>query len=189
MAPRTMTTMPSAPASTTPASRELLELAGRVTHRLDPGLECRLDQPGEQQVLLDRGCVGAEPVRAPGSLPRNTVGHRLDRGQHRPRRRVRASSFALPRAALDRASETRCRVDQSPGRRRQLLGRAADDLGEDHARVPAGAHQRRLGDGLDDLASRRDPPALARDRQARRARRASSAPCCRRCRRRRPGRR
>ena len=42
-------------------------------------------------------------------------------------------------------------VDQLAGARDQLLGGAADELGEDHAGVAAGAEQRGARDGLDDL--------------------------------------
>ena len=45
------------------------------------------------------------------------------------------------------------RVDQLARAARQLLGRAANDLGEDHAAVAARAEQRGAGDGLDDLVA------------------------------------
>jgi hypothetical protein len=41
----------------------------------------------------------------------------------------------------------------SPGRLIELLGRAADELGEDHAAVAAGAEQRGAGDRVDDLVA------------------------------------
>ena len=43
------------------------------------------------------------------------------------------------------------RVDQLAGAGDQLLGGAADQLGEDHAGVAARAQQRGAGDGVDDL--------------------------------------
>ena len=45
------------------------------------------------------------------------------------------------------------RVDQLARARDQLLGRAADQLGEDDAAVAARAEQRGAGDGLDDLVA------------------------------------
>ena len=44
-------------------------------------------------------------------------------------------------------------VDELAGARDQLLGGAADELGEDHAGVAAGAQQRGAGDRVDDLVA------------------------------------
>ena len=45
------------------------------------------------------------------------------------------------------------RVDELAGPRDELLGRAADELGEDHAAVAARAEQRGAGDRVDDLVA------------------------------------
>ena len=83
------------------------------------------------------------------------------------------------------------RVHELAGPADQLLGGAADELGEDHAGVAAGAEQRRAGHGVDDLVAPDLVDVALRGEvvELGAARRAASAPCCRRCRRRRPGRR
>ncbi len=190
--PRMITTSPSAPASTTPASASGLELLGRVAQRLLAGEQRR--RPASRRASRSAR-LGGRPgssaraaqlvdVRSAtaSAIARITVSIVPSAGlAHRRRRRAPGRWRAPPRSAPGRSAAP-------PGR--QNLGGAADDLAQDHARVAAGAHQRRAGHLVDDVrCGRRRPGNSSAGRRARRARGASSAPCCRRCRRRRPGRR
>ena len=63
--------------------------------------------------------------------------------------RAHGAVGAVGRARHRRADQHR--VDELAGARDQLLGGAADQLGEDHAGVAARAQQRGAGDRVDDL--------------------------------------
>ena len=114
-------------------------------------VERALEQLGEQRVLL----VGEAPVGQPrlrhvGELGGDPVGHLAHHGEDRAlRRRAHGAVGAIGRARHRRPDQHR--VDQLARARDQLLGGAADELGEDHAGVAAGAEQRRAGDRVDDL--------------------------------------
>ena len=87
---------------------------------------------------LGDGVVAARDDRREVGAVLGRVGHRADRGQHRPLDRL-----------LHRAIGGVARRAEGLGEIVALgerLGRAADDLREDHAGVAAGAHQRRARD-------------------------------------------
>jgi hypothetical protein len=85
-----------------------------------------------------------------GELGRDAVRHLAHHGQDRALGRgAHGPVGAVGRARHRRADEDR--VDELARTRDQLLGGAADQLGEDHAGVAAGAQQRRAGDRVDDL--------------------------------------
>ena len=117
-------------------------------------LERPLEHLGEHRVLLLVGRVGVEArlrhVRELGRDPVRHLAHDRDhralgRVAHRRRRRRRRRAPARPTRARGSTS--------SPGPARQLLGRAAHDLREDHAAVAARAEQRGARDGLHDLVA------------------------------------
>ncbi len=77
--------------------------------------------------------------------------------RHRPRHRQHRALGGLadrcPRGVrrVQQSGLDHLGVDQPARRSRELLGRAADDLAQDHARVPASAHERRASDRAHDL--------------------------------------
>ncbi len=139
--------------------RELLRPA---LHGLLARLEGVLEHLGEQLVLLLDGGVGTE---APGvhvrEVVRHAAGHRTDRREHRALGRVADRRVGGVGGARERGGDED-RIDQLARPRSQLLGRPADDLGEDHAGVAARAEQRRARDRADDLvaAGHVDGPAV-----------------------------
>jgi hypothetical protein len=78
------------------------------------------------------------------------VGHLAEDGQHRALGRLPHRLVRGVRRAREGGRDEH-RVDQLARTARQLLGRAADDLAENHARVAAGAHQGGAGEGVDQL--------------------------------------
>ena len=114
--PRTISTSPAAPASTTPASFSTGSISRVCATISSPAATIS----GRSAAALGR------------------VGQLADRGQHRPLDRL-----------LDGAVRGVARRAESLGEVVALgerLGRAADDLRQDHARVAARAHQRRARD-------------------------------------------
>ena len=165
-----------------------VELLGGALDRLLPRPGGHREHLGQQLVLLGVARLGGEALAVHvRQVLRGRVRHLADHGQHGSLSRVTHGFVGGVGGARERRRHQH-RVDQLPGAAGQLLGGAADDLAQDHARVAARAHQRRPGDGVDDLlASALCRSAARRGRPARSSRRAWSAPCCPRCRRRRPG--
>ena len=110
--PRTISTSPAAPASTTPASAST-------------GSSSR----------VRRDAVVAARDRPPRGRRRlGLLGELADRGQHRPLDRLADGAVGGVARAAERGREVVGAAER--------LGGAADDLRQDHARVAAGAHQR-----------------------------------------------
>ena len=87
-----------------------------------------------------------------GQLGRDPVRHLAHDRDHRPLGRIAHGRVGGVGGARQRGRDEH-RVDQLAGTARQLLGRAAHDLGQDHPAVAARAEQRRPRDGLDDLVA------------------------------------
>ena len=126
---------------------------GAALDRVLPGVERRLEDVGEHAVLLVVAGVGAQPrdrhVREIGD---DAPGHLARDREHRALGGVADRAVgALGRAGHGRADEHR--VDELARPRDQLLGRAANELGEDDARVPARAQQRGARDRVHDLVA------------------------------------
>ena len=125
---------------------------GAAPDGLLAGVERALEHLGDQQVLAV-DLVLAEPrlvhVR---QLERDAVGHLAHDREDRPLGRLADGVVGAVGGARHRGAD-QDRVDQLAGPRRQLLGRAADQLGEDHAAVAARAEQRGAGHALDDLVA------------------------------------
>ena len=117
------------------------------------------------QLVLALGVVVVQPrLRHVAELVGDPVRHVLHDGEDRPLGRIAHGAVgAVGRAGHGRADEHR--VDELAGPRGELLGRAADELGEDHAGVAARAQQRGAGHGVDDLVAA-DLVDVARARQA-----------------------
>ena len=142
-------------------------------HGLLPGVE-RASSTSAMQRVLALGVVVVQPrlghVRELGGDP---VGHLAHDGEDRALGRLAHGAVgAVGRARHGGADQHG--VDELAGARGELLGRTADELGEDHARVAARAEQRRAGDGVDDLVAA-DLVDLARRPTGGRARRAPRA--------------
>ena len=129
------------------------ELLGAALHGLLGRLERVLEHLGEQLVLLLGRGVGpqARAVHV-GEVVRHPAGHRAHGGEHRALGGVAHRGVG----GVGRAGEgggDQDRVDQLAGPRSELLGRAAHDLGEDHAAVAARAEQGRAGHRGHDLVA------------------------------------
>ncbi len=137
------------------------ELVGPLLDRLLGGLQRPLEHVGDQRVLLLRAGVGAEPLGVHvREILRDAVRHRAHGAQHRPLGGV-ADRVG---GGVGGARGGRCDedgVDQLTRPRRQLLGRPADDLRQDHAAVAARAEQRRAGDRRDDFLAADDVERLS----------------------------
>ena len=147
---------------------------GTAPDRLLAGVERALEHLGDQLVLaLD--VVLLQPRLAACARARDATRCAISRTTVRivPSAGSRTESYARS-AARAIAAPIEHGVDQLAGARRQLLGGAADQLGEDHAGVAARAEQRGAGDRVDDLVAA-DLVELARRRRAGRARRARRA--------------
>jgi hypothetical protein len=111
----------------------------------------RLQHLREDRVLLLGRRLPAEPgdvhVR---EAPRHRGGDLAEDGEHRALRRVAHRGIGRVRG-VGEGGRDQLRIDQLARAAGELLSRAADDLGEDHARVAAGAHQRGAGEHVDDL--------------------------------------
>ncbi len=125
---------------------------GTAPDRLLAGVERALEHLRDQRVLA-LGVDLLEPrllhVR---ELARDAVRHLAHDGQDRPLRRL-AHRVVGTVGRVGHGGADQHRVDQLAGPRGQLLGGAADQLGEDHARVPPRPEQRRAGYGVDDLVA------------------------------------
>ena len=139
---------------------------GAALDRVLARLQRALDHVGDDRVLLAGGRVGAEPrfghVRELGG---DAVGHLAHHGQDRALGRLTHRSVCLVGSARQcRADQDR--IDQLARAAGELLGGAADQLREDHARVPARTEERGAGDRVDDLvaADLVDRPSLGRGR-------------------------
>ena len=108
---------------------------------------------GDHRVLLAVGGVGAEPgVRHVRELGGDAVGHLAHDGQDRALGGLADRAVGLVGGPRQRGAD-QDRVDELAGPAGQLLGGAADQLREDHARVAARAEQRRPRDRGDDLVA------------------------------------
>ena len=126
---------------------------GPALHGVLAGVERALEQLREQRVLLfGLALVGQARLRHVGELGRDAVGHLAHHREDRALRRGAHGAIGAVRCARHRGADQN-RVDELAGARDQLLGGAADELGEDHARVAARAEQRRAGDRVDDLVA------------------------------------
>ncbi len=92
----------------------------------------------------------ARVLRAVGDVGDDLVGHLPRHGQDRALGRLAHRGVGAVGRVRERRADQR-RVDQLAGPRDELLGRAADQLGEDHAGVPPRAQQRGARHRLHDL--------------------------------------
>ena len=123
---------------------------GAAVDRLLPHPDRLGQDPGEHGVLVGRRGVGVEALAARvrdhvGHVP----GHLADDREDRPLGRRADRAVGLIGRAGHRGGQQH-RVDELAGTGDQLLRRAADELGEDHAGVAAGAEQRGPGHRADD---------------------------------------
>ena len=127
------------------------ELIGSPLHGLRARLERVLEHLGEQLVLLLGARLGAEPLLVHvREVVRHAAGHRADRREHRALGRVAHRRVGGVGRARERRGHEH-RIHQLALAARELLGRAAHDLGEDHAAVAARAQQRGAGNRRHDL--------------------------------------
>ncbi len=126
---------------------------GAALDRLLAGLQRLLDHLGDHRVLL-LGGRRRDPggVRHVGELGGHPDGHLAHHGEDRALGRIAHRAVGLVGGAGQRGADQH-RIDQLARTAGQLLGRAADQLGEDHAGVAARAEQRRAGDRGDDLVA------------------------------------
>ena len=127
---------------------------GAALDRLLAGLERALEHLGDQRVLAARRVA---PGSSRGSVHVRAArwrrgGHLAHDGEDRPLGRLAHGAVGPVGGARHRGAD-QDRVDELAGAARELLGGAADQLGEDHAAVAAGAEQRRAGDAIDDLVA------------------------------------
>jgi hypothetical protein len=131
--------------------RQHLELLGGSLDRLLPCPGRHRKHLGQELVLLGITGLGGEPLSIHvGQVLRGRVRHLADHRQHRPLGGVTHRLVCGVGGARERGRDQN-RVHQLPGAARQLLGGAADDLAQDHTRVPARPHQGRPGHRVDDL--------------------------------------
>ena len=126
---------------------------GPALDRLLAGVERGLEHVGDQRVLLlGRGDAVQAGLRHVRELGRDPMRHLAHHGEDRALGgRAHGAVGAIGRARQRGADQDR--VHQLAGARDQLLGGAADQLGEDHPRVAARSQQRGAGDGVDDLVA------------------------------------
>jgi hypothetical protein len=132
-----------------------LELLGRARHRPLAILDRPFQDLGQDRVLLLVADVAAEPLLVGlevGQLAGQRVGHLAEDGEHRPLGRL-AHRLVGGVGGAGEGGGDQHRVDQLAGAAGQLLGGAADDLAEDHPGVATGPHQRRPGQGLNQLGA------------------------------------
>ena len=104
-------------------------------HRCLGRLERLLEHFGEHAILLLSAGVMAQPRRLhPRQLGRHTMGHLSHHRDHRSLCRIANRRVGGVGRARERRRDQH-RIDQLAGTAGQLLGRAANDLGEDHAAV------------------------------------------------------
>ena len=128
-----------------------VELLGGSLDRLLPRAGGHRQHLGQQLVLLLVARLGGEALAVHvREVLRGRVRHLADHGQHRSLSGVTHRFVSGVGGARERRRDQH-RVDQLTRAAGQLLGGAADDLAQDHARVAPRAHQGRPGDGVDDL--------------------------------------
>ena len=125
---------------------------GAAPHRLLARVERALEHLGDQQVLAADLLLAEPRLVHVRQLEGDAVGHLAHDREDRPLGRLADGVVRAVGGARHRGPD-QDRVDELAGARGELLGRAADQLGEDHAAVAAGAEQRRAGDALDDLVA------------------------------------
>jgi hypothetical protein len=130
-----------------------LEQVGRPLDRLLPGVQCLLEHVGQHGVLARLGHSVAEPrLGRVGDLRGHARRHLAHHGEDRALRgRAHRPVRALHRPRHGRGDQHR--VDELAGPRDQLLRGAADELGEDHARVATRPEQRGARHRVDDLVA------------------------------------
>jgi hypothetical protein len=129
------------------------QLLGPALHGLLAGFERVLQHLGEQLVLLLRGGLGAEALRVHvREVVSHAARHRAHGGEHRALGRVahrRVRRVGRPR----QRGRHQHRIHELARSRGELLGRAANDLGEDHSAVAARAQQGGAGHRAHDLVA------------------------------------
>ncbi len=126
---------------------------GPAAQRRLAGRDRPFEHVGQYAVLLGALGVGPQPRRGLVSQPRGHVrGHVAHDREHRSLGRRADRGVSALRRARHRGAE-QDRIDQLARARDQLLGRAADELGEDDAAVAARAQQRGADDRVDDLVA------------------------------------
>ena len=140
--------------------RQHIELPRGSLHRPLAGPRGHLEHVRQQLVLLlVPGGAGEALAVHVGKVRGDGVGHLADHGEHRPLGGIAHGLIGGIGGPGERRRD-QDRVDELPRAAGELLGRPADDLAEDHAGVPPGAHQRRTRDGVHELVS------VGRDRLA-----------------------
>ena len=112
----------------------------------------RLEHLGDQLVLARGVHVVQARLRVLADLVHDPARHVVRDGEDRPFRRI-AHRGVRPVGGAQHRRADQHRVDELAGAGGELLRRAADELGEDHAGVAARAEQRRARDGVDDLVA------------------------------------
>ena len=148
-----MTVSPKPPASTTPASRRTGSRSGPRRTELWPASSARSSTSAISASWRSASSLGAQPrlghVRELGG---DAVGHLAHDGEDRALGRLAHGVVGAVGRAGHRGADQHG-VDELAGAGGELLGGAADQLGEDDAGVAAGAEQRGAGDGVDDLVA------------------------------------
>ena len=115
---------------------------GAPLHRCFPGLERTLEHLGEKLVLLVvRGIRIETLLLHVGELTGDAVGHLTDDGDHRFLRRIAHRVVGSVGRARQCGGHQHW-IDQLARAARKLLGRAANDLRQDHAAVATSAEER-----------------------------------------------
>ncbi len=126
------------------------ELVGTALDGLRAGLEGTLEHRGQQLVLLGGRGGGSQAPRVHVSeVVRHAARHRPDGGEHRPLGGIAYRGVRRVRRPGE-GGRHQDRVDELPAPARELLGRAAHDLREDHAAVAASPEERRPRHSRDD---------------------------------------
>ena len=129
------------------------EQVGAALDRLLAGLQGALDHARDRNVLLSGRRVDMQPrVWDVRDLGGDAMSHLAHHGEDGALRRVAHRAVGLIGGARERGSDEHG-VHQLAGPADQLLGGAANELGQDDAAVAAGAEQRRPGHGGDDLVA------------------------------------
>ncbi len=125
---------------------------GATLDRLLPRRHRALQRSGDRRVLQPRLRVGvqARTLRTVREIGHDLMGHLARHGQDRALRRLAHRGVSTVGRVGQRRTDQRG-VDQLSGTADQLLGGAANQLGEDHTRVAARTQQRRAGHRLHDL--------------------------------------
>ena len=122
-----------------------------LLHRLLAGVDRPLQDLGQRGVLGGVVDVGRQPgLGHVGDLRGQAVRHLAHHGEDRALGRV-ADRLVGPVGGASQGGADQDRVHELARAGDQLLGGAADELGEDDAAVAAGSQQRRARHRLDDL--------------------------------------